>query len=71
MSFREGREACVLGEEAPARVDRRGAGLDGGLDDPLEVQIALGAARRAEDDPLASAQVGGVGVRLRHAEDGG
>ena len=45
-------EVGVLGEEAVAGVDRLGARLLGGLDDLLDVQVALGRDRGADQEGL-------------------
>ena len=59
-------EVGVLGEEAVAGMDRLGAGLLGGLDDLLDVQVALGRHRRADQEGLVGlAHVRRVAVDLR------
>ena len=45
-------EVGVLGQEAVAGVDRVGAGDLGGADDRRDVQVAVGAPRRADADVL-------------------
>src|SRR5579883_487700 len=65
----EAREACVLGEEAVARVDGVGAGPPGGLDELLAVEVALERLARAYVDRLVGEpDVERVAVRVR--EDG-
>ena len=59
-------EVGVLGEEAVAGVDRLGAGLLRRLDDLLDVEVALGRDRRADQEGLVGlAHVRGVAVDLR------
>jgi hypothetical protein len=50
--FAEGREARVLGEEAPPWMDRCAAGLPGGLDDGRHPQVALGGRGATDADHL-------------------
>ena len=61
------REAGVFGEEAVAGMDRLGAGLFGGLEDPFGLEIALGGGRRSDGDRvvgLAHVQRGAIGLRI-------
>ena len=59
-------KAGVLGEEAVARVDRLRARLARDRDDPVDVQVALGRRRAAEQVRLAGAgDVRRVAVDLR------
>ena len=46
------REVGALGQEAVAGMDRVGAGDFGGADDRRHVEVAVGAARRADADVL-------------------
>ena len=59
-------EVGVLGEEAVAGMDRLGPGLLGGLDDLLDVEVALGRDRGADQESLVGlAHVRRVAVDLR------
>ena len=51
-------ERGALGQESVAGVDRVGAGLARGLDQPLDAKVALGGRRRADGD----GEVGGADV---------
>ena len=64
-------EVGALGQEAVAGMDRVGAGDFGGADDRRHVQIAVGAARRADADVLVGkAHVQRVLVGFRIHRDG-
>src|SRR3954453_2414584 len=64
--FTGAREGRVLGEEAVAGVDRLGAGLLDHLEDLLDLEVALGGRRAAEEIRLAGAlDVERVAVELR------
>ena len=65
-------EGGVLGQEPVAGMDRLGSGLLRHLDDPLDVQVALGGRRRAEQVRLVGvADVRRVAVGLGVDADGG
>ena len=65
------REGRPLRQEAIARVDRLGAGVEGGLDDGVDPQVALGRRRRAEADrDVGQPDVGRRGVRVAVDRDG-
>jgi hypothetical protein len=56
-------EIRVLGQEAVSRVDRLGAGVEAGLDDLVDQQVALRRRRRADVDGLVGQlHVQGVAV---------
>src|SRR6185436_9147658 len=68
---RQRREARILREEAIAGVDRVAAGAQGGLDDRLGPQVAVGRARRADaDGAVGEARGGAVAVDIRDSGDG-
>jgi hypothetical protein len=65
------RELGVLGEEAVAGVDRVGAGVGGGGEQALDVEVRVAHGGRADEDgAVGEADVGGVGVGLAVDGDG-
>src|SRR5262249_39837600 len=58
----------VLGEKAPAWMQRTAPRLHRRLDDALDIEVARRGTRRAEHDDLATARVRRLAIRLAHGK---